>query len=303
MKHYVYLLIDPRNNQPFYIGKGQKRRVYRHLSEAKLNPVYWNNIEKCKKINEITSIGLEVKIEQIFTETDEQARHLEQQLILQYGRLFNNTGILTNRHIGGGGFGHTGKPICQYDLQGNLIAEYESVATASQITGISPSCISAVCRGEWAAAHQYQWRWKGSKPPSNYRRTSHQSMKVYQYDMEGNFIREYENSMIACEVNDWSITSSKISCVCNLTLPSFKGYQWRYIKYDKIESTLPRNKIVIQYDLDGSIVAEYTSIAEAARLTEINVTSISRCCNNKQRLAGSFGWKFNDQTSIQSYAS
>ena len=33
LDHYVYLLIDPRNGQTFYIGRGQKNRVFAHINE------------------------------------------------------------------------------------------------------------------------------------------------------------------------------------------------------------------------------------------------------------------------------
>ena len=40
------------------------------------------------------------------------------------------------------------RPVGQYDLQDNLIQEYESGAAASRATGISQSLINAVCRQE-----------------------------------------------------------------------------------------------------------------------------------------------------------
>ena len=33
LKHYVYRLIDPRNGQTFYVGKGQYDRVFQHVNE------------------------------------------------------------------------------------------------------------------------------------------------------------------------------------------------------------------------------------------------------------------------------
>ena len=33
LDHYVYLLIDPRNGQTFYIGPGQKNRIFVHVNE------------------------------------------------------------------------------------------------------------------------------------------------------------------------------------------------------------------------------------------------------------------------------
>lgn len=34
MKYYVYALIDPRDNKPFYVGKGKENRVFAHVDEA-----------------------------------------------------------------------------------------------------------------------------------------------------------------------------------------------------------------------------------------------------------------------------
>lgn len=34
LKHYVYLLIDPRNGKTFYVGRGQNNRVFDHIKAA-----------------------------------------------------------------------------------------------------------------------------------------------------------------------------------------------------------------------------------------------------------------------------
>ena len=32
LRYYVYLLIDPKNNEPFYVGKGKNNRVFDHIN-------------------------------------------------------------------------------------------------------------------------------------------------------------------------------------------------------------------------------------------------------------------------------
>lgn len=58
LKHYVYLLIDPRNGKPFYVGKGCGNRINHHLLDAL--KTHKNEKEKIKRIHDIQAAGLEV---------------------------------------------------------------------------------------------------------------------------------------------------------------------------------------------------------------------------------------------------
>jgi len=64
------------------------------------------------------------------------------------------------------------------------------------------------------------------------------------------------------------------------------------LKGRKITWDRKRNKIIIQYDLDGNIMKEYESQNQASRETNVNQSDISSCCNGKQKTAGGFTWKF-----------
>lgn len=58
LKYYVYCLIDPRTNKPFYIGKGKGNRVFQHVRSLDDNCFSSGKLEKIKEIN---NQGLEVK--------------------------------------------------------------------------------------------------------------------------------------------------------------------------------------------------------------------------------------------------
>jgi len=93
--YYIYQIVDPRNNKPFYIGKGTGRRAKTHLWEIPET----RNVYKENKIAAIRKAGFEPVIEYIAENIiDEQlAYDIEKILIAKYGRKgYDDGGILTN---------------------------------------------------------------------------------------------------------------------------------------------------------------------------------------------------------------
>lgn len=79
-KYFVYALVDPRDAQPFYIGKGYGNRPEHHIQEWRSRK--WENVPKCAKIDEIVSAGYEVGIINLKTGlTETGAYRLERELI------------------------------------------------------------------------------------------------------------------------------------------------------------------------------------------------------------------------------
>lgn len=85
LQYYVYRLIDPRDGQTFYIGKGRGNRIFAHVAGA-LNG-YWEENEdelsaKIQQIREIHQAGLSViHIIQRFGLTENEAFEVEAALI------------------------------------------------------------------------------------------------------------------------------------------------------------------------------------------------------------------------------
>lgn len=97
---YTYALIDVRTGDPFYVGKGQKKRMYCHggKNTQKANPHLYNKIHKLK------SLGYKIIYEKWFEHEDEfPCLWLEHQLIKYFGRRDLGTGILCNLTDGGEG--------------------------------------------------------------------------------------------------------------------------------------------------------------------------------------------------------
>jgi hypothetical protein len=71
LKSYVYVYIDPRNGEPFYIGKGKGNRLFTHLQDK-------SDVEKVAHIAEIRRSGQEPRIEILrYGLTDSEAHLVE----------------------------------------------------------------------------------------------------------------------------------------------------------------------------------------------------------------------------------
>lgn len=105
---YVYALIDPRNNQPFYIGKGSRKKGYQRIKAHFREHGKKDNPFKASVIDKIESLGLIVRIEILSDNlSEEDAFSVERIFISFYGRRDLGKGLLTN--LTNGGEGTSGK--------------------------------------------------------------------------------------------------------------------------------------------------------------------------------------------------
>ena len=94
--YYVYALIDPRTNLPFYVGKGKNNRMLQHLKEGSTN-----GIKKNARIAEIRLAGFEpVAVKLAKNMFEEDAYKFEEDVITELGREdIDKDGILTNNRL------------------------------------------------------------------------------------------------------------------------------------------------------------------------------------------------------------
>jgi len=115
---------------------------------------------------------------------------------------------------------------------------------------------------------------------------------VYQYSIEdGSLVNTYDCLSSAAKAVGCKKTS--IGNVCTGQNKSCKGYHWSYLSSTSpIKLKDKRRKTVIQMDLDGRILYEYKSVAEASRQTGVSKTCISKVCRGERRKSGGFLWKY-----------
>lgn len=95
LNYYVYRLIDPRNGQTFYVGKGHGNRVFQHVKQAidyydGATQSDENDPNKLRIIRDIRAEGLQViHVIQRWNLTDKEAKEVEAALIDCYQGLSN----------------------------------------------------------------------------------------------------------------------------------------------------------------------------------------------------------------------
>jgi group I intron endonuclease len=105
-----------------------------------------------------------------------------------------------------------------------------------------------------------------------------QSKKVYQYDLEGNFINCYSSTGDASRKTGCHQTA--ISVICNHPTKKYSGgFLWSYKLENNIKRVTGKAKPTFMYDFDGNFVKEFYSKYDAARFLkkELNLKSEIAC--------------------------
>ena len=137
-RHCVYEHYYDNEELPFYVGKGTIHRAFVLKGDRRTS--YYN--DKVKDINLV-----KVKIVAIDV-TTEEALSLETELINKYKRISDGGSLINIDYKRGGGLRTClEKPVYQFTIWGEFIAEYKSINEASRQLNIDPVCISSCCRG------------------------------------------------------------------------------------------------------------------------------------------------------------
>ena len=115
---------------------------------------------------------------------------------------------------------------------------------------------------------------------------------VYQYSVDdGLLVEEFDSLESAANA-----VSAYKTCVGNACIGqnnTCKGYYWSYcLSFTPIYLQDQRKKGVVQYSLNGDLIAEYNSVAEASKETGISKTCISRVCRKERKKSGGFKWEY-----------
>lgn len=131
------------------------------------------------------------------------------------------------------------KPILQYDLKGNFIAEYPYMTMASEKTGVNIQTIRRSATGNPTKNSRFIWRYKDrdiipAHPPIPHA-PARNSRPVIQMTQDGTIINTYGSARDAVKALNRPIHSRQISDCCKGRCKSAYGFVWRYADEQETE--------------------------------------------------------------------
>jgi len=221
---YVYTYTRLDKNEVFYVGIGSDSK-YKRAKNKSLRTDYFKKI-----INKS-----EYKLDIVFDDLSwEDASLKEIELISLYGRKDLGLGTLIN--LTNGGEGRLGSqnritPIYQIDLQGDIVKEWINVETICKELNIHRQSLYAVlnkkvwtCNGFiWCYVKNYSFDYLQETltkiNQTKFKRSNFLGRKpiaVLQYDLENNFIAEYNSASEASRE-----TLTRCSCITQCINPKY----------------------------------------------------------------------------------
>jgi hypothetical protein len=226
---YVYALIDPRNEQIFYIGKGKGDRYLEHIKEIQeLEKDHSErkkglNLNKIERIKEIVNSANELKYKFIAEKLSEEAAYvLEEVLVERFGRELLKNGQLLNLEPGG-----------KWNYP-KLILTDEEKTSIEEINEKYPELIDILENYPHIATESKLRPWWINKIPKRF--------ALFQYSLKGDFLAVHNETWINSATGmSWRLIDK---CIVSNKGYAYK-YQWSRERRDKMENLelMPENEL------------------------------------------------------------
>jgi group I intron endonuclease len=137
----------------------------------------------------------------------------------------------------------------------------------------------------------------GGGPKSDIWKKS-KSRPILQYDLDGNFVKEWASAKHFAEVKGLTNGTLITRCLKEKTKTAY-GYLWKYfspnypIKISHVMLEYEKMKIS-QYDISENLVAEWDSILEAATSLNFNQQNIVNNLKKRSKSAYGYIWKYKE---------
>ena len=149
---YVYRLIDPRNGETFYVGRGRGQRVFAHVSGAISDDDQSAADPKLERIHEIQALGMNVAhIIHRHGMSEAAAKEVEAALIDAYPGLVNRVAGTGSRDRG---TRHVSEIVLEYSAKEFTVEEPLILISIGQLWAEKHNLVLAHVRGVVRGAYR-----------------------------------------------------------------------------------------------------------------------------------------------------
>lgn len=269
---YIYVLIDPRNNEIRYVGKSinPNVRVRRHISEAKNSKQTNHRINWLKNL---ASDGYKPIIE-IIDEVVGEWEWLEiywiNQLKVWGFKLVNSTD------------GGENPPL----WSGKTHSKEHKEKLSERMKFNNPSK---------KITNQWKKNISNTHKKNNYIPSSAiaaNKIKVKQYSLTGEYIKTWD-SISEAAIKNGIKSPSTILHVCRKNRFKAGNFRWTY-ENDLLEEYISKRKTkeIVQMDSCNNEIKIWLSISLASKELGLDISSISKACKDTNKNVGGFKWRY-----------
>ncbi len=283
---YIYKITNSVNNLS-YVGKSYQLNIQdRWRCHKKINSK--NGCPLLK--NAIKTFGIENFIFSIIIICfDSDLDYYEKEYIKKYNTVQPNG---YNMLAGGDNLPvYEGIPVYQFGLDKKLIREFKNKCEASRI--LKDICEYTIRKSISKKISVKNFYWSHNKDDLllDYEEKKSSSRPVYQYDLNGKFLKEFKNISIAKKETGSTTISSCIANNSNIS----NNFIWRTYKTDFLENFKNKKEggisiKVYQFDINGNLLNTYNSLSDAHKETKSPISSLSLCLKNNKNFCNGFYW-------------
>ena len=176
------------------------------------------------------------------------------------------------------------RPIKQYSLQGELIAEYPSKSYAEKKLGIKEGGLDKAFTVKKLNSYGFIWRYANEEPIiKQSRKSGPKQPQIQIYDISGRKICTVLNAKEVCEFLNVPYVKTNINRISKCVNGRANSFKNHYLVYEKIQEKKTvfqklktQRQTIEQYTFDGELVATYSSLSDASQSLGYNRSTLSR---------------------------
>lgn len=192
------------------------------------------------------------------------------------------------------------RSILQIDLDGKVIKQWDSINQASKILNIKDTKIIGCLKHKRKTYKNFIWIYIEEFNDfnlNNYIDLKYKQTKILQYDLEDNFLKEWNSLKEICDYYNYKSNSNVINCCRGIIYSAYK-YKWKYknpLNKDLVCKDRENKQIVrktVQLDISNDFICIWNSINKAAKYLKISPSDIGNCARGRQKTAHGFKWMY-----------